>query len=133
MDKLYNISYWQFFQFSDTHISKYPIFPKELFRFINFHNSIILFFSQKYCPDLSLENKQKNYKIQHQKLETNINQMNESKISLEKEFLVLKEKKEKEEKDFVVLSGKKDETKQELDTLERLLENITGGDERRTR
>ena len=59
--------------------------------------------------------------------------MNESKISLEKEFLVLKEKKEKEEKDFVVLSGKKDETKQELDTLERLLENITGGDERRTR
>ena len=83
--------------------------------------------------DLALESKRKNYKIQYEKLKSNIKQINESKTSLEKEFQAMKSKKQKEEKDFLVLHHKKLDTKQKLAPLERLLEEVSGGDEIKTR
>ena len=54
-------------------------------------------------------------------------------MSLEKEFQVVKNKKLKEEKDFLVLHNEKMDTKQKLAPLERLLEEVSGGDEVKTR
>ena len=83
--------------------------------------------------DLALESRQKNYKIQDEKLKSSIKQINESKTSLEKELQSMKAKKQKEEKDFLVLHNKKMDTKQKLAPLERLLEEVSGGDEIKTR
>ena len=80
-----------------------------------------------------MNNKQKNQKIQYQKIESSIKKINESKLLLEEEFFILKEKKEREEKDYLVTRQKKEETKQKLSSLHRVLDDITGGDERTTR
>ena len=80
-----------------------------------------------------MNNKQKNQKIQYQKIESSIKKINESKLLLEEEFFILKDKKEREEKDYLVTRQKKEETKQKLSSLQRVLDEITGGDERTTR
>ena len=86
-----------------------------------------------FTVDLALESKQTNYNIQYEKLKSSIKQINESKTSLEKEFQAMKNKKQKEEKDFLVLHNKKMDTKQKLAPLQRLLEEVSGGDEIKTR
>ena len=83
--------------------------------------------------DAALDNKRNSYKIQSEKLESSIKQINESKMSLEKEFQAVKSKKQKEEKDFQILHKKKIDTKQKLAPLQRLLEEVSGGDEVKTR
>ena len=45
----------------------------------------------------------------------------------------MKKKKEKEEKDFLVFHNKKMDTKQKLAPLQRLLDEVSGGDEKKTR
>ena len=82
---------------------------------------------------MALESKRNTYKIQSEKLKSSLQQINESKTSLEKEFLAMKKKKEKEEKDFLVFHNKKMDTKQKLAPLQRLLDEVSGGDEKKTR
>ena len=82
---------------------------------------------------MALVSKRNTYKIQSEKLKSSIKQINESKTSLEKELLAIKNKKEKEAKDFLVLHNKKMDTKQKLAPLQRLLEEVSGGDEVKTR
>ena len=82
---------------------------------------------------MALDNKRNTYKIQSEKLKSSIKQINESKTSLEKEFLTIKNNKEKEEKDFLALHNKKMDTKQKLAPLQRLLKEVSGGDEIKTR
>ena len=73
------------------------------------------------------------HRINHEKLQSNINNITRSKVLLEKEFSVVKNKKEKEEKDFIILHNKKEDTKQKLEEIQGLLDDITGGDDTKTR